>query len=99
MGFIEYEQSMHDGLVKFTNIVDKSTKVHVRNVHENPLGNMISSCPPTDWRNPEVVRIYNELLLETCTRLKLPFVDTILQSIYSDLCGTPLQTGVTIKMK
>ena len=76
MSFQEYEQSMHDGLAKFTTILDSRTKVHVRNVHENPLGKKISSCPPTDWRNPEVVRVYNELLLEVCTRLKLPFIDT-----------------------
>lgn len=76
MGFQDYEQSMHGGLVNFTNIVNTSTKVYVRNVHENPLGNIISSCPPRDWRNPEVVRIYNELLLEVCTRLKYHFIDT-----------------------
>ena len=80
---------MYDGLVNFTTILDSSTKVHVRNVHENPLGKRISSCPPTDWRNPEVVRVYNELLLEVCARLKLPFIDTtdIIQPMWDTAPG------------
>jgi len=47
-----------------------------RNTHENPLGYIISSCPPSDWRNPEVIRIYNELLQNICQDLRIPHLMT-----------------------
>jgi hypothetical protein len=74
------------GMINFTNIVNGSMMTMVRSEHENPLGNIISSCPPRDWRNPEVVRIYNEILAELCRDLRIPFLDTT--SIISPLWDT-----------
>lgn len=76
MDFTEYRDAMRDGLVQFTEAVSGKTRVVVRSVHENPLGNAISACPPKDWRNPEVIRIYNRILFEVCEDLSIRFIDT-----------------------
>jgi len=76
MGFNEYHDSMLNGLQEFQRVVQGSVRTVVRSVHENPLGNRISDCPPTDWRNPEVIRVYNELLKSICDQLSIDFVDT-----------------------
>jgi len=51
-------------------------------MHENPLG-YIASCPPTDWRNPEVVRIYNQILSQISNELGIKFLNT--ESIISPM--------------
>jgi len=76
MEFSKYRDEMRAGLVSFSNIVNGSMGLYVRNVHENPLGNRISACPPDDWRNPEVIRVYNEILADVCEELRIPFFDT-----------------------
>jgi len=86
MAFSAYREEMREGMINFTNIVNGSMMTMVRSEHENPLGNVISSCPPRDWRNPEVVRIYNEILAELCRDLRIPFLDTT--SIISPLWDT-----------
>lgn len=77
--FSEYESSMKSGLANFTGTLARVmpfSRVFVRSMHENPLGNRISACPPGDWRNPEVVRVYNEILLSVTQELSMPFLDT-----------------------
>jgi len=76
LSFQEYEESMRNALSSFQKVGSDRFEIFVRNTHENPLGYMISSCPPTDWRNPEVIRIYNQILGEICTELDLHFLDT-----------------------
>jgi len=77
--FDTYESGMRAGLISFVRNIDelnRSVRIYVRNVHENPLGAGPGSCPAGDWRNPEVIRIYNEILAEVCRELKIPFLDT-----------------------
>ena len=76
LSFREYEESMRNALSSFQKVNSDRFEIFVRSVHENPLGYMISSCPPTDWRNPEVIRIYNQILGEICTELDVRFLDT-----------------------
>jgi len=59
MGFDEYKRVVHHGLW-FLKAINRHVKILVRSEHENPLGNAISACNPRDWRNPEVIRVYNE---------------------------------------
>ena len=80
-GFDEYAEEMFVSLTNFRVQLKELYGTHrphifVRSVHENPLGNQISKCPPTDWRNPEVIRIYNEILEGVCSRVGLHFIDT-----------------------
>ena len=77
--FSEYESSMKIEVANFSAVLRKrvpSFQIFIRSMHENPLGNLISACPPGDWRNPEVVRIYNEILLSVSEQLSIPFLDT-----------------------
>ena len=67
MSFQEYASSMKKHVKRFVeNTPSASLHIYLRSVHENPLGNRISSCPPKDWRNPEVVRLYNDILMMLC---------------------------------
>jgi len=76
VSFEEYERSMHAALRNFRNVTVGYSKIFVRNMHENPLGFMIASCPPTDWRNPEVIRIYNQILSQISIELGIKFLNT-----------------------
>ncbi len=52
--------------------------VYMRSIHLNPLGDVKLTCPPTDWRNPPAIGIYNDIILNL-TKFEvtnIPFVDT-----------------------
>lgn len=83
ISFEEYERSMRTALILFRNVTTGKSKVFIRSMHENPLGYMIASCPPTDWRNPEVVRIYNQILSQISNELGIKFLNT--ESIISPM--------------
>jgi len=77
MSFEEYETNMRRSLAEFVRRTkDKGVRTFSRNTHENPLGRIISSCPPSDWRNPEVIRINNELLQNISQDLRIPYLMT-----------------------
>ena len=42
----------------------------------NPLGDLITHCPPKDWRNPNVVDMYNAILKQLCQQYNVPLIDT-----------------------
>jgi hypothetical protein len=42
----------------------------------NPIGNQIGACPPTDWRSPPVIDIYNRITERLCKEFKIPLIDT-----------------------
>jgi hypothetical protein len=67
---------MRSGLLSFAHIVKNSTRLYVINVHEMPLGDRISACPPSDWRNPEVIRNYNKILAALSEELSIPYLNT-----------------------
>lgn len=99
MSFEEYEKTMRHALDEFSRITSKAIDLHVRNIHENPLGNIISACPPKDWRNPEVIRLYNQILEEICFELGIKFIDTtsIISPMYDsapDWCHYKNSAGV-----
>lgn len=37
---------------------------------------MIGACPPTDWRSPNVIDMYNQITKRLSTRFGFPFIDT-----------------------
>ena len=42
----------------------------------NGLGERWISCPPQDWRSPNVVDMYNVIIEEVCKKFSVPFIDT-----------------------
>ena len=42
----------------------------------NPLGDLITQCPPTDWRSPNVVDMYTSIVKQICQEFDIPFIDT-----------------------
>lgn len=42
----------------------------------NPLGDIISSCPPTDWRSPRVIDMYNTITERVCNQYGMPWINT-----------------------
>eukprot|EP00977_Amphora_coffeiformis_P016380 scaffold5075_cov174-Amphora_coffeaeformis.AAC.2 len=63
-----------------------STRVPIllRSINYNPLGNIISACPPSDWRNPAVIDGYNAIIRQVVQEMNVSnnnthsvqFVDT-----------------------
>lgn len=50
--------------------------INLRSIHYNPLGDSKTTCPPTDWRNPPAIGMYNDILLNVSATMALPFIDT-----------------------
>lgn len=42
----------------------------------NPIGDIIGSCPPTDWRSPGVIDMYNIITKRVCDRYGMPWINT-----------------------
>jgi len=42
----------------------------------NPIGNIIGSCPPLDWRNPPFIDQYNQITKRLCEKFNIPLIDT-----------------------
>jgi len=52
-------------------------KIFMRSIHYNPLNEMISACPPQDWRSPAVIDAYNRAISKVCKQMEhVKFVDT-----------------------
>jgi len=79
-------QSQQDYKGNMTKIADSFLAKHpdkkliFRSIHYIPLNRMRLSCPPTDWRSPVLVDMYNEILRQVVESYsafpKLRFVDT-----------------------
>ena len=37
---------------------------------------MIGACPATDWRNPIVIDMYNDIVEKVCQKFNITFIDT-----------------------
>jgi hypothetical protein len=72
--FPEYETQMSTLLENIQDI--GGIKIFLRSIHYNPLGDMITSCPPTDWRSPPVIDGYNRILKRVSKKFGVPFIDT-----------------------
>ena len=43
----------------------------------NPIGaDMEGACPPTDWRSPPVIDMYNQITKRLCEKFKIPLIET-----------------------
>jgi hypothetical protein len=68
----QYADEMASVLVKHRNRTD----LLVLNVHYAPLSARATSCPPSDWRSPELIDAYNRALKKVCNEYNIQFVDT-----------------------
>jgi hypothetical protein len=46
------------------------------NISYNPIGDMIGTCPPADWRSPPVIDMYNQITKRLCEKFNIPLIDT-----------------------
>ena len=37
---------------------------------------MEGACPPTDWRSPPVIDMYNQITKRLCEKFKIPLIET-----------------------
>ncbi|KAL3769835.1 hypothetical protein ACHAWO_011325 [Cyclotella atomus] len=75
--FRELKKEMNRAMLEFVKpLLDANVSVYFRNMHYNPLGDLITQCPPADWRNPNVVDTYNIITKELCNEFQVPFIDT-----------------------
>jgi hypothetical protein len=49
---------------------------YLRSMNYNPLGGLIASCPPTDWRSPVVVDGYNTILRRLAKSFNITYIDS-----------------------
>jgi hypothetical protein len=49
---------------------------YIRSMNYNPLGGIIASCPPQDWRSPVVVDGYNAILKRLSDQFNVTFIDS-----------------------
>jgi hypothetical protein len=52
------------------------SRVIVINTHYNPPGDLITACPPKDWRSIPVIDEYNKFVRAMCARRGIDFIDT-----------------------
>jgi len=50
--------------------------LYFRSTHYNPIGYEIGSCPPTNWRSPPVIDMYNQITKRVCNKFKIPLIET-----------------------
>jgi hypothetical protein len=54
---------------------DSGLAIYLRSINYNPLGGVIASCPPGDWRSPMVIDGYNAILRRLAAEFRLPYID------------------------
>eukprot|EP00956_Cyclotella_meneghiniana_P043033 scaffold250083_cov156-Cyclotella_meneghiniana.AAC.1 len=75
--FSDYKRLMNESMMVFVKpLRDAHIDVYFRNMHYNPLGDRILQCPPTDWRNPNVIDMYTRIIKQLCQEYDVPFIDT-----------------------
>ena len=70
--FAEYKSEMSAVIAGMANM----TNAFVLTNHYMPLGDTLTTCPPTDWRSPRVIEVYNEILRQVCHEQGVPLIDT-----------------------
>ena len=68
----EFKSEMTKVIVGMVNM----TNAFVQPIHYHPLSDILTTCPPVDWRSPRVIDMYNEILRQVCDEQGVPFIDT-----------------------
>eukprot|EP00804_Cyclotella_cryptica_P028088 CCRYP_016153-RA/>CCRYP_016153-RA protein AED:0.05 eAED:0.05 QI:1321/1/1/1/0/0/2/123/99 len=56
-------------------LLDANVDVYFRRMHYNALFEDMHACPPRDWRNPNVVDMYDRITQQLCEEFDVPFID------------------------
>ena len=73
--------------------------LHLRSIHDNPLGDIRVMCPPKDWRTPATIDGYNAILHSLSLAMDVPFIGTsfIIRPLWdssADWCHYQEEAGI-----
>ena len=68
----EYELHLDKGMKLYKN---SDYKLYVVSNNYNPLGNAKLACLPTDWRRPDFIDAYNNILQKVAKKNGFPYID------------------------
>merc|ERR1712183_654573 len=74
-----YKKALRMGMEALTQVANESSRhinILYRSTHYNPIGDRIGSCPPSDWRSPPIIDLYNGVMERVCQEYGLPYIDT-----------------------
>jgi len=75
--FSKYEEQLEMAISMMVEMFrGTNVDLYFRSTHYNPIGDMIGSCPPTDWRSPPVIDMYNQVTKRVCNKFKIPLIET-----------------------
>jgi len=74
--FIDYARTLDYAIPLIMKMFPSSRHAFFRSTHYNPIGDSIGACPPTDWRSPPVIDMYNEITEMACKAHSMPWIDT-----------------------
>jgi len=72
--FQQYKVEITDMITRFKDL--RVANFYLRAIHYNPLGDEKTECPPKDWRSPPVIDMYNDIIQNLSTAMKVPFINT-----------------------
>jgi hypothetical protein len=55
---------------------EANSSLYLRSIHYNPLGDLITQCPPKDWRSPATIDGYNAIIRQVSSEFNTPFINT-----------------------
>ena len=72
--FPEYKLEVREMIsrLKGAGVVD----FFLRSIHYNSLGDIKTECPPTDWRSPPTLDVYNAIIKDLAKDMEVPYIDT-----------------------
>lgn len=71
----KYREEMRRVMTLLQHYDHNMTQVFVRSVNYNPLMARQTTCPPTDYRNPIVIDMYNNVLAQLSIELNVEYID------------------------
>eukprot|EP00978_Attheya_sp_CCMP212_P016651 scaffold43838_cov68-Attheya_sp.AAC.1 len=75
--FPTYENSLKNAMPMMVEMFrDANVDLYFRTTHYNPITESTGACPPSDWRSPPVIDIYNQITKRLCKEFKIPLIDT-----------------------
>eukprot|EP00040_Diaphanoeca_grandis_P033544 m.205834 g.205834 ORF g.205834 m.205834 type:complete len:426 (+) comp32928_c0_seq1:412-1689(+) len=70
-----WKERMEKAVATANKYVAVGGKVVFVSTDYNPMGKIRLTCPPTDWRNPDIIEAYNHVTETVCRVAGFPFVN------------------------
>ena len=71
----KYEQEMRRVMTQLQKYDQNKTQVFIRSVNYTPLTAQQTTCPPTDYRIPPVIDMYNSVIRRLAHELSVEYID------------------------